>query len=389
LGKKTVTDLSKVTKVSLKKKSGGKSLNTGLIREPYGESSLLDGFPCFVYEADTSFRILRASANVREIIGIDQNRIIGVSWLFDEGVVPADRALLKQQLLELHRDGRASLIHRLIDDRGSIVRVAHGLQRINGRGETLIRGSVVPLTMSTKGYGVADDFGIVAKFLHKMGNHFQLLNLMQHSMRTTGSFLNELELLQETTEKAVDLSQMFSALLQQPALSTYVNLLELLESVLESRVGAGREKNLEISLQNVASLREATIQSDREFLEMAFGAILDDAIDASPIDGMVLVEISVPPDVSGAGINRTVIIEVSRILSDITTDFADPVLDPFHTNKPAGNGAGLGLASRYIELHGGLLRIYKRKAERTVVEITLPMVILPHARTGESLSPGL
>ena len=207
----------------LLKKSGDPRLTSRLVKDSYVEPSLLDGFPCIFYEADNSLRILRASPNVHELIGIERERIIGVSWLFDEGVVPADRGLLKQKLLELGQSGIASLIHRLIDDRGRIVRVAHSLQRINGNSQDLIRGSILPLIV-TDGHGAAIDVGYVSKFVHKIGNHFQLLNLMLHSIRRSGSILKELEMVQETTEEAINLTHMFSDYLQQPTLSTYVDL---------------------------------------------------------------------------------------------------------------------------------------------------------------------
>ena len=158
----------------LLKKGGDSRLASRLVKQSNEELSLLGEFPCIVYEADNSLRILRASANVQELVGIARERMIGVSWLFDEGVVPADRGLLKQKVLELGRSGKASLMHRLIDDGGRIARVAHSLQKVSGPRQDKVRGTIIPLAMSD-GRGATIDVGIVSKFLHKIGNHFKIL----------------------------------------------------------------------------------------------------------------------------------------------------------------------------------------------------------------------
>jgi len=370
----------------LVKKGGDSRPTSRLVKESHEELSSLDEFPCIVYEADNSLRILRTSSNVQDLIGIARERIIGVSWLFDEGVVPADRGLLKQKVLELRRSGKASLIHRLIDDGGRITRVAHCLQKINSHRQDMVRGSIMPLAMSD-GQGVTIDVGIVSKFLHKIGNHFQLLNLIQHSIRRSGSVLNELELVQETTEKAIDLTHLLSDFLQQPKLSIYVNLPELLDSIIESRTLTGREKNVEIVVRHEGPLRHATIQGDPAFLEIAVGAVIDRAIDASPIGGEVLIKISVPPDIARLATSRTLNVAVSDNGSGMAADYINHRVEPFHTNKLAGSGTGLGLACRYIEMHGGVLSAHIRDAKRTIVEIALPVALAPHSGTDERPGP--
>lgn len=371
---------------TLLKKSGDPRLINRLVKDSHEDPSSLDGFPCIFYEADNSLRILSVSPNVRELLGIDHEQIIGVSWLFDECIVPADRGLLKQRISELGGSGIASMTHRLIDDRGRIVRVAHSLQKVNSHRQVSIRGSILPLIVAD-GEGVAIDIGFVSKFIHKIGNHFQLLNLMLHSVRRSGSILKELEQVQETTEQAIDLTHMFSEFLQQPTLLTSVNLAEILDSILESRIVTSREKNLQLMVCNDGLLRHATIQGDGAFLELAFGAVLDNAIDASPIGGKVLVKISIPTEIPGGARARTIILEVSDNSSGVATDPIDNRVEPFYTNQPAVNGMGLGLACRYIEMHGGLLRAYTREGKEAVVEIALPVVLAPHSTIEERLAP--
>ncbi|MGZ8465032.1 MAG: hypothetical protein ACXWXT_05785, partial [Candidatus Binatia bacterium] len=89
-----------------------------------------DEFPCVFYQADEFLKVIRVSGNVHDLIGIQREQLIGVSWLFKEAVVPADRASLQLKLAELDNRGVTSLIHRLVDDSGRIVRVAHSLRRV-------------------------------------------------------------------------------------------------------------------------------------------------------------------------------------------------------------------------------------------------------------------
>jgi nitrogen-specific signal transduction histidine kinase len=46
---------------------------------------------------------------------------------------------------------------------------------------------------------------------------------------------------------------------------------------------------------------------------------------------------------------------------------------PFISSGSSHDGMGLSVASRFIEMHGGLLRIKTREDEGTEVEISLPV----------------
>ena len=280
------------------------------------------------------------SGNVHDLIGIQREQLIGVSWLFEEAVVPADRALLQLKLAELNNIGVTSLIHRLVDDRGRIVRVAHSLRRVMIDGQSIIRGNLLPLIVCDPG-GMAIDIGLVSKFIHKIGNHFQLLNLMLDSMRHKGSIFKDLELVQETTENAIDLTRMFSSYLEQPQLSTNVNLSELMETVVGSRAPNCRAKQIEIAFSDDGIGAEATIYGDVAFLDLALGAILDNAINASSTGGVILVEISAPPGISVNGIVRTIIVRVMDKGSGIPADQIEKILEPFHPMRPGHDGIAL------------------------------------------------
>ena len=348
--------------------------------DPFDDSNennrwLSDEFPCVFYQADEFLKVIRVSGNVHDLIGIQREQLIGVSRLFKEAVVPADRASLQLKLAELDNRGVTSLIHRLVDDSGRIVRVAHSLRRVIIDGQPTIRGNLLPLIVCDAG-GTAVNVELVYKFIHKIGNHFQLLNLMLDSMRHKSAMLNDLELVQETTENAIELTQMFSSYLEQPQLSTNVNLSELMETVVESRASSRRAKQIEIAFSDDGIAADATIYGDGAFLDLALGAVLDNAINASPTGGVILIAFSAPPEIPVNGIVRTVVVRVKDNGSGIPADQIERILEPFHPMRPRHDGIALSLACRYIEMHGGLSQIHSCEGKGTDFEITFPIVPL-------------
>ena len=346
---------------------------------------LSDETPCVFYEADNLLKISHISKNVHDLVGIQREPLIGVSWLFEEAVAPADRALLQLKLAELNSNGVTSLIHRLVDDRGRLVRVAHSLRRIMINGQSVIRGNLLPLTVSDPG-AMAIDIGLVSKFIHKIGNHFQLLNLMLDSMRHKGGNFTDLELVQETTENAINLTRTFSSYLEQPQLSANVKLSELMETVVGCRASDCRAKQIEIAFSDDGIGTEAIIYGDVAFLDLALGAILDNAINASPVGSVIMVEISVPAEISVNGILRTIIVRVVCKGSGISADQIQTMLESFHPMRPGHDGITLDLASRYIEMHGGLFQIHSCEEKGTNFEIAFPILPLHISATLEKVS---
>jgi signal transduction histidine kinase len=49
------------------------------------------------------------------------------------------------------------------------------------------------------------------------------------------------------------------------------------------------------------------------------------------------------------------------------------VLLPFFTSKKNHDGLGLSMASRFIEIHGGILQIRSKEGKGTSVEMRLPI----------------
>ena len=336
----------------------------------------IGGWPCVFYEADEFLSVLRISPNCHAVMGIEPNDIIGSKFLLEGAVVPADRALLNETLQLLAKDGKACLVHRLVDDKGRVLTVTHGLTRFRVDNQNFIRGSILPLP-ELNGRDNAINSALVAKFIHRLGNQFQLLNLVVDSMRGLTSIAQDLELIQETTTKAVELTRLLSDFLQQPAFTLDVKLSEVLRAAVDSRLAMGRAKDVAITVHSDDRFRQVRVGADPGLLELAFGAVIDNAISVSAKGGEISIDVSNLEKVPGSYAARSVTVKVTDSGCGFTAGEIDAVVDPLQGAKTDSDSIGLGLASRYIDMHGGLLRIQSSPGCGTVVIVELPMVQIP------------
>ena len=108
---------------------------------------------------------------------------------------------------------------------------------------------------------------------------------------------------------------------------------------------------------------------DPFLLEIAFGQILENALDSTMTGGMVKF---------GADLEiRNTVSQVARLRVTYSNrgGSADQGSDatPHVVSKKAYDGLGLSVASRFIEMHGGLLRIKNADDDRTEMEVSLPL----------------
>ena len=341
------------------------------------------GWPNVFYEADELLSVLRISPNCHQVLGIQQSHIIGSKCLLEGAVVPADRALLNEKFRLLEKDGEACLVHRLVDDKGRVLSVTHGLIRLSVNNQNFIRGSILPLH-ELNGRDIGIDSRSVAKFIHKLGNQFQLLHLVVDSMRHSTSIVNDLDLIQETTTRAADLTSRLSDFLQQPAITLDVKLSELLQAAVDSRLGVSHAKDVVITVHTDDWFSHVIVAADPGLLELAFGAVIDNAISALAEGGEISVDVSTLEDGPGNYAARSLTVRVTDHGSGYTAAEIDALVDPLQGPKTDPDRVGLGLASRYINMHGGLLRIQSSPGCGTVVIVELPIAQIPESNCYKS-----
>jgi two-component system sensor histidine kinase PilS (NtrC family) len=101
------------------------------------------------------------------------------------------------------------------------------------------------------------------------------------------------------------------------------------------------------------------VDGDQDLLHRAVFNLVLNAVQASPADSRVLVEVTdgsferLPASV--AFDHGAVSLRVSDEGSGISADIRDRLFDPFFTTKPQGSGLGLAVVHRAIEAHKGLV----------------------------------
>ena len=121
-----------------------------------------------------------------------------------------------------------------------------------------------------------------------------------------------------------------------------------------------------ITIERQFDSRVGTIQADRALLSEALRNILGNAAEAMPNGGTVRVATSLNP-------GGFVEIVVSDDGPGILPENLSKVFNLYFTTKKNGNGLGLPLALRAIDLHRGTMDIQSEVGNGTTVVIRLPV----------------
>ena len=341
-----------------------------LLREPL-PSYFSETLPCVLYECNASFELTYVSENTSDLFGIDASELVGKRLLSNERIPGDDLIQLSNRLEELeHVNGMISLVHRILDGRGLPFWVAHNLWKANLDNTTMIRGCMVP--MDYRGVLNSSEQAVISRFVHKMGNHFQLLNLVVSSLRKAVPDSRETLMLQETVEKAIDLARSFSDYNQVPTGWSRVELADILQAAAMTRRSSFERKGITFNSQIHASVSGANIQADPYLLELAIGHVLQNALEATEAGGQVTLKAGAKCSGDNASVASISVIDSG---CGIDENALRNVLVPFFTCKKNHDGLGLSMAYRFIEIHRGILRIKSTHGKGTEVEIVLPIEV--------------
>ena len=325
--------------------------------------------PSIIYECAADFTVMTVSHNSAELIGVRPEKLLGNRILWDERLFVEDRQGLMSQIDRLRLGEVASETHRIIDDRGLPVWVSHSVCKLTNETNAVLRGCIIPLPTSF--HSKCLDSGVISEFVHKIGNHFQLINLLIGSLKRGAKPINEIETLQETIDRAVEFTRAFMHYSQSPAGLSEVDLGEILRTVIHSNASFFLERKVIFNDLIQESLNGALINGDPVLLDLAFRAILQNALDATRTgDRVVISGKHYPTCLAGQPVAR---ISIADTGYGMENDFLEKAMSPFFTSKPNRDGLGLSMAVRIVESHGGRLHISSSKSRGTEVEITLPI----------------
>jgi signal transduction histidine kinase len=111
------------------------------------------------------------------------------------------------------------------------------------------------------------------------------------------------------------------------------------------------------------------LSADRALLSEAFRNIFQNAADAMPQGGKITVRAALVP-------GRLVEVTIADSGCGIEPDQLDHIFDLYFTTKPTGNGVGLSLAMRAIDLHQGTIGVDSKVGQGTRVCVRLPVQII-------------
>jgi signal transduction histidine kinase len=337
----------------------------------------LASVPSITYQCAADLTVMTLSRNSAELLGVRPEKLLGNRILWDERLFVEDRQGLVSRIDRLRPGEVASETHRIIDDRGLPVWVAHSVRKLTNETAAALRGCIIPLPTSF--HSKCLDGGVISEFVHKIGNHFQLINLLIGSLKRGVKPTNEIETLQETVDRAVEFTRAFMHYSQSATGLSEVDLGDILRTVIHSNAPFFVERKVIFNDLIQESLNGALINGDPVLLDLAFRAILQNALDAtSSGDRVVISGKHYPTCLAGQPVAR---ISIADSGYGMENDFLEKAMSPFFTSKPNQDGLGLSMAVRIIESLGGRLHILSKKSRGTEVEITLP---IRDAKVGDS-----
>ncbi|MES2178689.1 MAG: ATP-binding protein [Gemmatimonadota bacterium] len=126
-----------------------------------------------------------------------------------------------------------------------------------------------------------------------------------------------------------------------------------------TRLALAHPDSAGIAIRSRVEPGEFVIEGDEDLMHRAVFNLLLNAIQASPPNGEIRLDVSTPsPEHIGSGgafATGAVAISVADAGSGIAPESRDRLFDPFFTTKPGGSGLGLAVVHRAIDAHRGLI----------------------------------
>jgi len=134
-----------------------------------------------------------------------------------------------------------------------------------------------------------------------------------------------------------------------------------------NRFGAKVErKNVRLSFTADDGL--PPVMADARLLEQVFENLVDNALQAMPAGGLLMVTVTTEKRPGG----RAVTVKIADSGPGISEEDQRKVFDPYFTTKPGGTGLGLAICKRLIAVHHGAIGVESYPGTGTIFTVTLP-----------------
>jgi signal transduction histidine kinase len=319
-----------------------------------------------LFEAKPSLQLVSASENITETLGVKMSAALEPGFLI-ERIAAEDRPLFRQGLAELESSGAVSFLHRFIRGSGLPVWAVLSLRKLQRENNTVIHGCLVPVAPASRLFALEQE--VVARFIHKLGNQFQLLGLVIAALQDALPKSRESSLLQEALDKAIDLTRVLADCNQVPSWPSAIQLLEVLRAAADSRAQRFKQAGVDLRVDFAEISEDVFVPSSPYLLEAAFGNILENALEATGNGGIV----QFGGRLELHDTQAVAMLQIRDTGCGMSSDAAAQALLPFFTTKKGRDGLGLAIASRFLEMHGGLVRMCSEQGRGTEVTVLLPV----------------
>jgi signal transduction histidine kinase len=336
----------------------------------------LAGLPAVVYECDKDLAVTRISTNAAELLGMEPANLLGRRDLWADRLHPKDRINLISRLEQLQLGEGASTIHRILSELDLPVWVSHSFRKVRTKNSESIWGSLVPLPTDLCTQSVHSN--IISQFVHKIGNHFQLINLLMGTLRRSGEGVDEIDALQQAVDRTVDFTRAFLDYAQIPTCQSDFELHEVLNTVVQAIQVGFDDKHVALVSRLEDCFRDTLVRGDPFLFERALGSIFRNALEATSAGDEVILSGNCEYYQSMSKLAAQIV--VADTGSGMQTENLCRAEDPFFTSRRDRDGLGLSMAARIIEQHGGTLRIDSKIGQGTQVTIVLPVIEVRHDR---------
>lgn len=330
-------------------------------------SSRVESPPYVLYLSNTTFEPSYVSPNSKDLLGIAAEQLIGNRSIWNRLIPDCDQENVFERFKALDRSAEVSCVHRILNGGGVPTWVSHRVTAVVNDGVRTLCGFIMPIAGNDLLRLVEPS--TISSFIHKLGNHFQLLNLAVDSLRKAGADPSDVNVVRETLDKAVVMTRAFSEYTQVPVRVPAFDFSEVIEAAM-TMSSAGSDSKIEIHHECDPSVSGSTMAGDPYLLELAVGAILQNAIEAMNKGGKIDIRTSVDSlGYAPAGLKLV----VSDNGAGISAGNLPKVMLPFFSTKPNHIGLGLSMACRFVEMHRGIVRLESTIAKGTEVLILLPL----------------
>jgi signal transduction histidine kinase len=159
---------------------------------------------------------------------------------------------------------------------------------------------------------------------------------------------------------------------------------ELIQAGVASMAELAKRKAVVVATEFPGEPRPIVVDADR--ITQVIINLLKNAIEASPVDGGVVVSLSFAPDARDVlfdAVGDFAIIRVRDNGLGLTEEDRQRVFEPFFSKKTEGTGLGLYVTHSIIERHGGYIYVDSEYGVGTTFSVYLPVKQVHHGDSRE------